>query len=276
MTLISAHRCETLADFENALATGADYVEFDVHVTHDRTFVLYHDEAVPFTDGNRAMGSLSWDDLSGEHDGVLRLHEALELIRGRAKAHVDFKFVSPPELYADPEQSLEVVATKVVIETMGVDNCIITTLEDASVEVVRRWSSGPYPDLLVGLSLGRNLDGTSSVDRARIRRSELYPERRISASRANLVVADKWLARLRLASWAQRNGLPLLVWTVDTESDLRYWLNDARAWLVTTNRPALAVRLRASDAPTPAGSVEEDQRGEGNQAHQGDNAPKDR
>jgi glycerophosphoryl diester phosphodiesterase len=275
VTLISAHRCETRADFDEALASGADFIEFDVHVTEDRVFVLYHDEIVPFSGSERPMGSLSWDDLRGAHPGVLRLPEALELIRGRAKAHVDFKFVSPRESYADPEQSLEVIATKVVIDTMGVENCIITTLEDDSVEVVRRWSSERYPDLLVGLSLGRKLNGSSSLTRARTRRSELYPDRRIAASRANLVVSDKWLARLRLANWAKRKGLPLLVWTVDAESDLRYWLNDPRAWLVTTNHPALAMRQRAEGTPPAPDSVEEDEFGEGDQANEGNNPAKD-
>jgi glycerophosphoryl diester phosphodiesterase len=65
-------------------------------------------------------------------------------------------------------------------------------------------------------------------------------------SRADVVVARHTLARLGMAWLARRRGLPLLVWTVDGERSLRYWLRPGRAWMVTTNEPELAMRLRGS------------------------------
>ena len=53
------------------------------------------------------------------------------------------------------------------------------------------------------------------------------------------------LARLGVASYARRRGLPLLVWTIDAEKALRYWMRPGRAWLVTTNQPGLALRVRS-------------------------------
>ena len=59
------------------------------------------------------------------------------------------------------------------------------------------------------------------------------------------VVAHHVLARLGVAAYARRRGLPLLVWTVDTPGSLRYWTRPGRAWLVTTNQPGLALKVRS-------------------------------
>jgi glycerophosphoryl diester phosphodiesterase len=80
---------------------------------------------------------------------------------------------------------------------------------------------------------------------AKVRASELWPGVRYRHSRANVVVAHHWLARLRVRRFARRHGLPLLVWTVDTKRSLAYWMRPGRAWLVTTNEPAVALGLRA-------------------------------
>ena len=47
-----------------------------------------------------------------------------------------------------------------------------------------------------------------------------------------------------VAGFARRARLPLLVWTVDHPLLLRYWLRPGRAWMVTTNRPELALSIR--------------------------------
>ena len=50
---------------------------------------------------------------------------------------------------------------------------------------------------------------------------------------------------------ARRRGLPLLVWTVDTERSLSYWMRPGRAWLVTSIEPALALRVRDAGRAGP-------------------------
>ncbi len=130
------------------------------------------------------------------------------------------------------------------MEVLGPENLVVTTLEDASVRAVRDWADAAGLDLLVGLSLGRSVKGLPVVRQVRTRWSELRPHLRLSGSRANLVVAKHTLARLGVAAYARRRGLPLLVWTVDTERSLRYWMRPGRAWLVTSNRPEVALRTR--------------------------------
>jgi glycerophosphoryl diester phosphodiesterase len=123
---------------------------------------------------------------------------------------------------------------------------IVTTGHDLAVRAVRDWSDAEGLELRVGLSLGRSIRKLSLLRRVEVLRADLFPHVRVRESRANLVVAHHVLARLGVAAYARRRGLPLLVWTVDSPRALRYWLRPGRAWLVTTNHPDLALEVRRS------------------------------
>ena len=234
--LVSAHRMgaggdrsreNSLAALEDAVALGVDYVEFDVWRRDDGSFVVAHDPA---------------------HDVGLSYDAVLSAIGTRALAHIDLKFVSPGEAY-DAGRAWEVDAARRAVEALGQDRMIVTTGHDRGVRAVRDWGDAQGLELRVGLSLGRSVRRMSLLRRIDVRRSELFPTVRIRESRANLVVAHHTLARLGVAAFARRRGLPLLVWTVDTPRGLRYWLRPGRAWLVTTNFPARALEIREGHAP---------------------------
>jgi len=222
MTLVSAHRCLTRADIESAIALGAEFVEFDVQRCADGSLVLHHDpvEVAP-------TGALGYD-------------EALDLLAGRARAHLDLKF-----------EGDEVPAVARAVERLGTDHLLVTTLHDDAVRAVRDWADAEGHPLEVGLSLGRGVGGFPLWEAFKVRTSEIWPGVRYRHSGANVVVAHHWLARIRLRRFARRHGLPLVVWTVDTPNSLRYWMRPGRAWLVTTNQPALALRLRPTDKLGP-------------------------
>lgn len=231
--LVSAHRMgaggdrsreNTLAALEEALALGVDYVEFDVWRREDGSYVVAHDP---------------------EHDLGLPYEVVLRAFDGRARAHIDLKFTSPAEAY-DGGGAWEVEAARLAVELLGQERLIVTTGHDLAVRAVRDWSDAEGLELRVGLSLGRSVRRLSWLRRLEVRRSELFPGVRVRESRANLVVAHHVLARLGVAAYARRRGLPLLVWTVDSPRALRYWLQPGRAWLVTTNHPGLALELRTS------------------------------
>ena len=234
--LVSAHRMgaggdrsreNSLTALEAAVALGVDYIEFDVWRREDGSFVVAHDPA---------------------HDAGLSYDAVLSAIGGRALAHIDLKFVSPGEAY-DAGQAWEVDAARLAVEALGQDRMIVTTNHDRGVRAVRDWGDSQGLDLRVGLSLGTSVKRLSLLRRISVRRSELLPAVRIRESHANLVVAHHTLARLGVAAFARRRGLPLLVWTVDTPRGLRHWLRPGRAWLVTSNFPALALDIRDGRDP---------------------------
>lgn len=212
--LVSAHRGgagddnhleNTLDAFEQAIALGCDYIEIDVRRTADGTFVVIHDE--PFM-----------------VEGV-SLAETLATIKGRAKAHVDLKFVGG-----------EIAVVAAIVSELGPDNVIITTAEDESVRLILGWSHTQSPGLLVGLSTSARGGGARRLDRI----AAWFPRRRLRRTGANLVASHHTLARFWLRSYARRRRLPLLVWTVDGPRELERWMNDPGCWMVTTNYPERA------------------------------------
>ena len=251
--LVSAHRGgagadrdreNTLEAFRAAVAVDCEYVEFDVQRCRDGVHVLHHDDHV--RDGDRLVpvAGLTYARFAELADAHLRLEDALEVLRERKKAHLDLKSWPGPAGGGARWPGDDVALVAQVIEALGAENVIVTTLEDESVRAVRAWSRSRYPDLLVGLSLGRDVAGSGLWRSAVTRGSELFPGRRLRRCDANLVVCHRTLARLWIAGWAHRRGLPLLVWTVDDPAELRRWLADPRAWTVTTNFPRRAVELR--------------------------------
>lgn len=221
--LISAHRMgaggdrdleNSLEALEASIALPVEYVEVDVWRRDDRSFVAAHD---------------------ADHDRGLAYEAVLERISGRARAHVDLKMRDEAEALA---------ATRIALHHLGAEAIVVTTERDAAVRAIRDWADAEGLTLAVGLSLGRSVRRLPRLRAALVRLSELFPHLRIRHSRANVVVAHHLLARLGVAAFARRRSLPLLVWTVDTEDALRYWLRPGRAWLVTTNQPALAMRIR--------------------------------
>jgi glycerophosphoryl diester phosphodiesterase len=243
--LVSAHRCQTRADVESALALDVEFLEFDVQRCGDGTFVLFHDAVVGVDGTDVPLAELTLDELFAVRPDVLRYGVVLDLLaEGGKRAHLDLKFVSADSAYELTSTTYEVAATALAVRRLGAENLVVTTLDDRSVKAVRDWADVLGHDLLVGLSLGRGVTGFPVWRQVKVRASEVWPHVRYRQSRANVVVAHHWLARLGVARFARRRRLPLLVWTVNTEDSLRRWLRPGGAWLVTTNEPALALRVR--------------------------------
>lgn len=258
MSLLSAHKQGVGHDHaaENTLegisraAKTCDYVEFDVQRCGDGTFVLHHDGSVLIDGEVRPIEAITHTEFVTATGTTCTLSDVCETLRGRAKAHVDLKFTSPKVLYATPLDTYEVEAAHIIVSILGEKNAIITTTEDATVKAVRAWSTDAAPELLVGLSLGKIVTHLATREQLKVRISEAFPARRLRKCHANLIVANKVLASISLVRFATRHNFPVLVWTVDNESELKKWLRDDRVWMVTTNFPELA-RRNSTDDMTP-------------------------
>jgi glycerophosphoryl diester phosphodiesterase len=251
--LLSAHRGaagqlglrdNSWESLEAAVRLPVDYVEFDVHRTADGCYVLHHLDHVRRGHHKLYLRHLSLravTELVGHP--LVTYEDALTLLAAHGKkAHIDLKFVSPPDRYGRPGAAYELDVARTAARIMGSpDAFILTSLEDRSVAVLATWAAVESPGTLVGLSLGRTVFGLGWWGQVRLRHSELFPARRLRRCGATLVVAQHRLASLRLLRWAGRQGLPVLVWTVDRPRKLRRYLTDGRVWMVTSNFPDRAL-----------------------------------
>jgi glycerophosphoryl diester phosphodiesterase len=228
---ISAHspRTGTIAAYEQALTTGAEYVEFDIRRTGDGQLAVYHDAC---TRQGEALAAISHAQLC-ERAGyeVPTVPDAMRLIAGKAIGHLDVKDLGGEQQIIELAQDI-----------LGPGNFIVTTLEDPSVAAVK----ARFPEVPTALSLGRGLARASWSQQARIRRSELCPMARLKACGADWVAVNRQLARAGVVAQCHRAGIRTMVWTVDDDREIRRWLADPRVDVLITNRPEYAVAARAA------------------------------
>lgn len=234
--LVSAHRCgagddplgeNSLHALEHSLALGADFVEFDVRRRADGHYLVSH-------------------DLPDDGVEVLAYDALLDILQDRAGAHIDLKFGSPVALYSELGACYEIEVATRALKRLPAHRIVLTTGRWRAARALRDWADAEGLDLLVGLSIGSSLRGLGLWSAYLSVWRQLHPERRLDRSRANVLCANHALAALALARLARRRGLPLLVWTVDQPTLLRWWMRRGAAWMVTTNHPGLALHLRGA------------------------------
>lgn len=262
--LVSAHRCgyaelgrpagheDPVAGIEHSARIGADYCEFDVRRCADGTFVVSHDPDGGTGDPDVVISRLTWPELQERAPGVIGLDVLLEALRRSGLgAHVDMKFRTPARVRA-AGGAWEVDLAELLAQHLDPARIVFTAGVRETTTSLRAWADQHAPTMVVALSIGGSVRGMSWRDAVRRRWSELFPRLRFRASGADAVAAHFALAMIRLARWTSHIGVPLLVWTVDSDRLQRRFLHDRRIWMITTNHPARAVRLRDRPGRRPA------------------------
>ncbi|MFE9675046.1 glycerophosphodiester phosphodiesterase family protein [Streptomyces sp. NPDC006259] len=244
---VSAHRggsehrtAATLAAYEDALSSGAEYAEFDIRRTADGVLVVHHDPRAG-SDGP-PLSRITYAELCARTGAAVPLvEEVMALVAGRLIGHLDLK-----------ETGHEREVIDLAVAVLGRDGFVATTLEDRSVAAVTR----DFPGVRTALSLGRDRREVAMGRLAATRAGELFPARRLRACGAHGVAVHRRLARATVLRGAARRGLFTLVWTVNDDPGLRTFLADPRVDVLVTDRPWHAVRLRgeprrdlAADSP---------------------------
>jgi glycerophosphoryl diester phosphodiesterase len=219
----------TYETYTNTLASGAEYAEFDIRKTADNILVVYHDARA-----GRAgplVAELEYRELCDRLGYIVpRADEVMGLLAGHLIGHLDLKEIGYEE---------EVVGLASSI--LGPGNFVLTTLEDVSVAAIKR----AFPRVRTALSLGRSLKGVPRRRWAAVRHSELFPLGRIRACGADWVAVNYRLARLGVARTCHRQGIGIMVWTVDSDLLIDQFLTDERVDVLITNRPGHAAYRRA-------------------------------
>ncbi|MGW6909515.1 glycerophosphodiester phosphodiesterase family protein [Streptomyces sp. NPDC054940] len=232
---VSAHRggteragAATWQAYEDALLSGAEYVEFDIRRTVDGVFVVHHDARVGRI--GPLLSRITYAELCTRAGYVVPVvDDVMELIGGKIEGHLDLK-----------ETGYERELVERAVALLGADGFVATTLEDRSVAAISR----DFPRVRTALSLGRHRAEVGLARLVGIRLSELLPMRRIRACGATGVAVHQRLARATVLREAARHGLFTMVWTVNEDRQMRAFLADSRVDVLITDLPRRALALR--------------------------------
>jgi glycerophosphoryl diester phosphodiesterase len=216
--LVFAHRgaCKvapenTLPAFEAAIRSGADGIELDVQYSSDGHLVVIHDLTLEsLTNGTgrvtaHSLGALRALD-AGSHFGprfagtrIPLLNEVLDLMRGKLLANVELKV---------PDTGSSGLGADVVaaVRAHGMaDQVVISSFNPFEL----RKAKLAGPEIECALLVAHDLPGWMrwGVTRRYSRAEGIHPE---------AVMVDA-----AYACWARNARLPLRVWTVDDEAEMR-------------------------------------------------------
>jgi glycerophosphoryl diester phosphodiesterase len=216
--LIFAHRgaCKvtpenTLPAFQAAIDLGADGVELDVQYTIDGHLVVFHNPTLEATsDGKGRVTSHSLEELrrldAGSWFGarfagtrIPTLDEALDLLRGKLLVNIELKSL---------DRATVDIGKDVVAAVRGRDMADQVVLSSFNPFALRR-ARQAGPEIECALLLAPDLPGWTrwGLTRRLARADGLHPE-------APMVDAA-YMAR------ARRLGLPVRVWTVNDQAEMR-------------------------------------------------------
>jgi glycerophosphoryl diester phosphodiesterase len=236
-TLITAHSgCMESAPNSRehiaaALAWGADLVELDIRLSRDGRVVLSHNDALELPGGRSlVIADHDWAELSlapgPAGPGLLDLEEAFRLLRGSDRV-----------LNLDAKEPEAAIAAAGLAGSRGFgDSLLFSGLGEAEARVVRARLPGFRCLLNADLILPATGYGQEEIREAC---------RVVAETGCSGINLDWRSASPALLAYARLRCVPVLLWTIDAEEDLRKALA-LRPWSITTNRPDRAASLIAA------------------------------
>lgn len=189
----------TIEAFELAIRLHADCIEFDVHRTQDGVLIVHHNDDI---DG-ALIGDLKYSDIASDrrYAHIPTLQQTLERVAGRAKLYVEIKHAG------FEQQVIDVVQSYVSNEEF-----VIISFLDEVILAVKNYA----PDVRAGLLLVQRIN-----DRLVIGVGDIFPFRRIRASRADFIAPRCIPVMATAVICAYWHDIPLYVWTVNSPRKYR-------------------------------------------------------
>jgi len=211
----AAHE-NTIEAFRDAIAAGADGIEFDVRRTADGALVVHHDNTI----GQSLLARVDYPTGQALAEALgytlPLLSDVLAETRGRIQLDVELKEGGYEE---------EVVA---LLEDAGLplDDFVVTTFDPPSLLRVRAIA----PAVRTGLLLEK-IDWTQALDAFRRSTAHFLAPHKTMIDEAGLAAAHE-------------HGVELVVWTVNDPAMMRRLFRAPAVTGVITDRPAEALRVR--------------------------------
>lgn len=223
MLKVIGHRGSGVGPFENtlrgmqmAITWGADGIECDVQCSHDGELVVFHDATLErLTNGSGLVTEHTLEELKrlqvGEGEQIPTLAEVLALLK------------SQPQFIINLDVKVQGVEVKILKEIQS-RNLLDRTLVSSFVPQVLRKYRELNADIATGWIYGYNYENPVK-EAQKIGCTALHP-------RLDLVSEE-----LRQSS--RREGLMLNPWSVNSEVDMRRFIELDVDWIITDNPPRL-------------------------------------
>ena len=216
--LVFAHRGakraapeNTIPAFEAAIRMDADGIELDVQYSSDGKLVIFHDLSLEkTTNGTGRVTSRTFEELraldAGSHFGaafagaqIPALDEVLETAKGKLLVNIELKTVDVTQSNLGPD-------TAEAVRRHGmVDDVVISSFNPFAL----RKSKAAGPEIAHALLLAPDLAGWMRWGLT------------LRHSRADGLHPEKSMATAEYVAAARRRHLPVRVWTVNDEADIR-------------------------------------------------------
>jgi len=207
----------TLAAFRMALAMDVDTIEMDLHVTRDGKLVVIHDDTLDrTTDGRGSVEHLTLEEVKRWDAGVKfssafrgecvpTLGEVIDLVKGsgntRMRLSLEFKF--HPDRPGKPE-GFEEQVVELLRHAGFVERVRVISFYHPSVAKIKRLE----PAIKTGVLVGGKQPPKDPVGLVRQHQADYY------LPGFGLLTPDT-------AGTLHAAGIPLIVWTVNEETDMR-------------------------------------------------------
>jgi len=226
VTKVIAHRGSGIGPFENtlqgmqmAIAWGADGIECDVQSSQDGELVVFHDPALDrLTNGSGLVAEHTLEELKrlhvGEGEKIPTLTEVLTLLK------------SQPQFIINLDVKVQGIEVKILKEIQS-QNILDRTLVSSFITQVLRKIRELNADIETGWIYGYNYENPVK-EAKKIGCTALHP-------RLDLVSKE-------LRQVSQRQGLMLNPWSINSEVDMRRFIELGVDWIITDN-PARLLRI---------------------------------
>ena len=200
----------TLEAVKGAIDSGADFAEVDIQLTKDQVPVAAHDDNLSRMAGRfKNINSLTLEELQsislsqyGMEGHVPTLEELLRLSKGKIRLLIELKAVSGKEREILVDQILALIE-KYDFEK----DCILMSLDFDLIHLVRQKN----PSLKTGCCMFGNL-GETTVEN-------------LLSLDCDFVVIEENMVSNSFISACRQAWLPVYVWTVDMEENMRKYLD---------------------------------------------------